>query len=373
MTPRKRVFILGAGFSKAAGMPLATDLLDAICEKLEPGKSTDDDRDIEEWLDGLRQRVAWLSERDQQTDGFRLGIEEVFHYARFDIEGHRLKQQLARVGRGDGPGTSWNVAESIECWLQHLERALRDVIFEKDEKADLAPITRWARAIGDDDSVMTFNYDTLAERAIVKAGKKWKHAMPQEGGDGIAVCKLHGSIDWIVAHRGQSLSNLNILYDKPNENRRERDTGHVEDDYRLWRCQTREQLKDWVEGRDLQLVPARAMTKKIGIAGLGTYKPLHEIPGLAFSWTRGMRSLYEADLGVVVGFSMSDFDTMAQMQFAEVASKRREEGRPLSVIVIDPSGDEAMKVRFRRVFRSVEFLQCCQQDVDWNCLSRKTS
>ena len=81
---------------------------------------------------------------------------------------------------------------------------------------------------------------------------------------------------------------------------------------------------------------------------MGPYKQLHEIPGLAFSWTRGMRKLYEADLGVDVGFSMSEFDAMAQMQFAEVASKRLEEGRPLPIIVIDPSKDEATKERFRR-------------------------
>ena len=49
-----------------------------------------------------------------------------------------------------------------------------------------------------------------------------------------------------------------------------------------------------------------------------------------------MRALYEADCAFVVGFSMSDFDAMAQLQFAEVARQRLEESRPLNVIVIDP-------------------------------------
>ena len=213
MTHGKRVFILGAGFSKAAGMPLATDLLDPLCEKLELGDSKDDDHAMEGWLDGLRRRLAWLSESDQQTDGFRMNVEEIFHYARFDIEAHCLKQQLSLVGRGDGPGTSWNVAESIKSWLQHLEEALRDVIFKADAEADLEPITQWAKTIGDDDSVMTFNYDTLVERALVEVGKTWNHAMPQEDGDGIAVCKLHGSIDWIVAHRAESLQKLDLLFE----------------------------------------------------------------------------------------------------------------------------------------------------------------
>ena len=55
-----------------------------------------------------------------------------------------------------------------------------------------------------------------------------------------------------------------------------------------------------------------------------------------------MRALYEADVAVVVGFSLSDFDAMAQMQFAEVARRRHGEGRPLHVKVIDPyPSDEA--------------------------------
>lgn len=71
------------------------------------------DDDMVKWLDSLRRRLAWLSESDQQTDGFRLNIEEVFHYARFDIEAHCSEQQLSLVGRGDGPGTSWNVATEM--------------------------------------------------------------------------------------------------------------------------------------------------------------------------------------------------------------------------------------------------------------------
>ncbi len=363
MTHAKRVFIFGAGFSKPARMPLATELLPLICEKLWDGET---DEDMQEWLDGLQQRLAWLSRADQQADVSRLNIEGVFHYAPFDIEAYRLQQQLARVGRGDGPGTPWNTAETIETWLHYLERDLCDVILEEDSKADLDPITRWATTIGDNDSVMTFNYDTLVERALAGVGKAWNHAMPQEGGDGIAVCKLHGSIDWIVAHRSQRSPKLDLLFDKPNENGRDgQDTGHVEDDYCLWRCRTREQLQEWIPGRVLQNAPL----KDVGIAGLGTYKPLHRIPGLVFSWTRGMSRLYEADLGVVVGFSMSDFDAMAQMQFAEVARRRSEEGRPLSIVVIDPSVDEAIERRFRRVFGEVRPARCCHEDFDWNTLS----
>jgi hypothetical protein len=366
MTYAKRVFILGAGFSKPAGMPLATELLPLLCEKLQPDEDEPDE--MREWLDDLQQRLAWLSGSDQQTGSFTANIEQVFHYAHFDIEVYRLRQDLASVGRGDGPGTPWKRAESILAWLSYLERDLCDVILEKDAEADLEPITRWAKTLGAHDSVVTFNYDTLVERALTEVGKPWNHGMPKEPDGGIAVLKLHGSIDWIVAHRSDPLSKLDLLFDKENENRREHNTGHVEDDCRLWRCRMREQLQKWISGRALQGVPENASPRTVGIAGLGAYKQLHQVPGLIFPWARGMNELYKADLGVVVGFSMSEFDAMAQMQFAEIACKRLEEGRPLSVIVIDPFANETTKERFRRVFRFVEFVRSRHEFVDWNSL-----
>ncbi len=324
---------------------------------------------MREWLDGLRQRLAWLSGCDENTDSFLLNIEEVFHHAYFDIEIFRLKQHLATVGRGDGPATPWNYAESITAWLSHLEDALRDVILQKDVNADLDPIVRWARTVDSQDAVVTFNYDTLVERALSAVAKTWNHGT--ESHDGIKILKLHGSIDWIVAHRSQNFPKLDLMFEKQNLNRSGKDTGHVEDDYCLWRCRTPEQLKKWLAGRDLQVVPKDALPASVGIAGLGAYKQPHKIPGLGLVWTRGMRALYEADLCVVVGFSMSEFDTLAQMQFAEIARKRQEDGRPLRVIAVDPHMNEMTKKRFVNVFRQVDFVSSPHECIDWGRLNSK--
>ena len=355
---KKSVFILGAGFSKPAGMPLATELLPLLTEKLKLDE-------MQEWLNSLGQRLSWLDGNDGATTSFKVNIEQVFHYAHFDIEVHRLRQQLEQVGRYDGPGTPWNQVESISAWLSYLEETLCDVIIEKERQADLASISRWAKPIDTDDSVLTFNYDTLVERALEESGKSWNHGIGLENERGSPVFKLHGSIDWIVAHRSLPFSKFDLLFDKANANRGEDNTGSVEDDYRLWRCRTQEQLQKWISGRDLQMVPENALPKRVGITGLGAYKQLHQVPGLGNVWARGMRSLYEADQAVVVGFSMSDYDAMAQMQFAQVARARYDEGRPLNVAVIDPFVNETTKERFRRVFRSVDFVEKHHEEVDW--------
>ena len=78
-----------------------------------------------------------------------------------------------------------------------------------------------------------------------------------------------------------------------------------------------------------------------------------------------MRAIYEADRAIVIGFSMSDFDAMAQMQFGEVAKARQDGGRPLIVTVIDPYVDVSAMQRFKRVFRSVNFVNSAHESVDW--------
>lgn len=364
MADSKRVFIFGAGFSRPAGMPLANGLLKPLIDKLDP-----EDVEMRQWLEGMRDRMAWLSGNSAGSTAFPLNIEEVFHYAYFDGEAFRLKQHLSRVGRGDGPGTAWTQAESIDAWLSYLEEDLRDVIFECDEKCDLAPIARWAKTVRDQDAVLTFNYDTLVERALLQEGKAWNHGTGLGRDTGVPVAKLHGSIDWIVAHRCETPPNRDLLFDKTNENRSDGRTGHVEDDYRLWRCRTREQLRTWITRRHVQSVPKGARAREIGIAGLGAYKELHKIPGLGQVWSRGMGTLYAADRAVVVGFSMSDFDAMAKMQFADVARARLAEKRPLEVFVIDPCGDKAAQDRFRSVFRSVDFACKRHEDFDWSSVA----
>ncbi len=362
MCSRKRVFILGAGFSKPAGMPLSTELLPLLIKRI-------GDKEMREWLADLETRLTWLSGSRAGAPALSMNIEQVFHQANFDVETYRLRQHLVTVGRKDGPGTPWNLSESIAAWLSNLEDALCDVIATKDERADLQVVTRWAETVDPSDAVVTFNYDTLVERALRKVGQTWSHGTGRRNDRGVSVFKLHGSIDWIVAHRSDTIDKCDLLFEKENTNRRsDGNTGDVEDDFRLWRCRTRRQLKNWLTGRDLAMVATNGAPPTVGIAGLGAYKQLHRVPGLGRVWSEGMRALHKCDGAFVVGFSMSDFDAMAQMQFGEVARARHSEKRPLKVTVIDPWLNDETKRKFRRVFRTASFVKRKHQDVNWRDL-----
>ncbi|GEM_PF-1016843 len=375
MAQAKRVFILGAGFSKPAGMPLATELIPGLEERVTY-------KALWDWLRILREELAWLNRGDGQAPDFKLNIEEVFHYAYFHMEAHRLRDQLRtqRVtqelkAQYRGHHCAANIvnqmqdhADTIANWLSCLEDKLHDVIFEKDGEANLVSIYRWARALRDDDAVLTFNYDTLVERALEQRGKKWNHGIGKDANCGIPVFKLHGSIDWIAIYRADPSNlprKLELLYRVPSATCKDRSREEKED--LLYRYETRKQQKEHFPSRRLSL--GGLPKQSVGIAGLGIYKPLHHIPGLAEVWHRAMRTLGEADEIVAVGFSMSEFDAFAQLQFAELVRKRAKEGRPLAVTVIDPYVNKAgVAERFRRVFRWVRPVEKRHEEVDWEAL-----
>jgi len=75
----KRVFILGVGFSKQAGMPLATELTPLLRRKFEEV----DHREALEWFAWLDERASWIKNSDQNSV-LSLNIEEIFDFAHFD-------------------------------------------------------------------------------------------------------------------------------------------------------------------------------------------------------------------------------------------------------------------------------------------------
>ena len=76
MVSPKRVFILGAGFSKQAGMPLATELTPLL-------RRTFEEYDHEEalaWLASLDERINWINQTSENAAP-SLNIEELFDFA----------------------------------------------------------------------------------------------------------------------------------------------------------------------------------------------------------------------------------------------------------------------------------------------------
>ncbi len=367
---RKRVFILGAGFSAQAGMPLATELTPLLRRKFQEYDHTE----ALAWLNSLDERINWL----KQTHGSAaplLNIEELFDFAHFDALIWKMRQHMCPVGRNAG-GTPYSTGEAIETWLSHMEDELRDVIWDhqKVSLGKLDYVARFTDLLRENDTVATFNYDTLIEQSLSQAKRPWRYGFQTEDGQGTPILKMHGSINWAIVLREQADNfEYPLLFKKEDKNRPDTTTpptGEAEYDYALLRIPD-DKLANRIENRILQRGDKQY---GIGIAGLGRYKPLDKMPGSGHVWYNAERALCQADEIYVVGFSLSPFDTMAQLHFAGVMYKRaKEKNLPSRVVLVDPCACDLL-ANFQAVFgpdTRIEPIQQPAEQVDWNALLGK--
>ena len=375
----KRVFILGAGFSRPAGFPLATELTDEMVARL----SVDDDDDDEDGLGSFARHIDGVHQWITRSESISaLNIEEFYDYATVTAERLRMDHQTATVDRTAGE-TAYVLATDIDVWLSYIDDELLEVLLDYDDKAYLAPIVRFGRSLRPGDTIVTFNYDRLVERALSEIGVPADLGLDPEADDGaIRVLKLHGSMDWLMFRRSQRQDDTDLrrIYSKQDVNREGPDriagpSGEDEYDFELYQV-CGERLTRLIRQRALIQVDHRW-----GLAGLGPRKRVSRVPGLGAVWERARRALFEADQITVVGFSFSPFDRFAQIEFARVAAGRDRAGvAPPRVAVIDPAliadngrvsaWGQGLIDRVESVFRPVHAIGARHENFDWASLDR---
>ncbi len=173
--PHFRLFILGAGFSQPAGLPLGRELLRLVRDQKGSG-SLILEQEIEEWS------KLYPSEE--------LELERVLAYS-------HAKHYL----RLKGPEEYFaHGSQSIVAARTAIQKILVSCT-----PADTPPLYQgFARHLTPDDVVLTFNYDTLLEQALDSVQKSYtltpewwlKRELPESGQEHVDLLKLHGSIDW---------------------------------------------------------------------------------------------------------------------------------------------------------------------------------
>ena len=185
-----RLFLLGAGFSKPAGLPLAAELVPLILDVGDRYLSTEDG------YNHLRNAV----------EGYKEYLEETNPGCAFDLESFGAWLDWEHVLRLKGSDTFSE--HGNEAGLQ-LRWAIGKVLFDRfpTEIPDL--YLEFAGRLTTRDRVLTLNYDLLLERALEAVGlpyrrfpgrfsevhefsATWDSDQPEE----LVISKLHGSIDW---------------------------------------------------------------------------------------------------------------------------------------------------------------------------------
>lgn len=168
-----RVFILGAGFSAGAGVPLTQYLL-PLAAKLFNAEAP-----------GLFERISNYA---SNVDVDLTGSPDAEDFARFCTYLDFIEL------REHGGGERWSEEGSRErvALKFYLAKAIAD---HTPEPADLPSYyVDFASALTPNDIVVSFNWDLLLENALDLAGKKYCYNFEPEK---IHILKFHGSINWI--------------------------------------------------------------------------------------------------------------------------------------------------------------------------------
>lgn len=185
-----RLIILGAGFSRPAGLPLGAELFREVRRLAATTYGQDNrlERDLKRYIDYLdRCEGKSLTQETVNYEEF-LGFLDVEHV-------------LGLKGKD-----TWST-EGNETQLM-VRTAIAKVLHER-TPASLPPAyLRFARGLNATDWILTFNYDTLLEQALEVQGIPyrlfpfrfskigWGSNVVDSSREELVILKMHGSIDW---------------------------------------------------------------------------------------------------------------------------------------------------------------------------------
>ncbi len=187
-----RIIVLGAGFSKPAGLPIAEELWREILDRSRSlsGRASMFNDDLDEYISYRRECDGVELTRDTVDFEEFLGFLDIEHYL-----GLRGSDTWSRDGNEGQVVVKTLIGEILSKYMPS-SNTIPELYLE------------FARHLQPHDYVLTFNYDILLERALDVVGKPYRlfpHRYKTIGRnaniidsskDEITILKLHGSIDW---------------------------------------------------------------------------------------------------------------------------------------------------------------------------------
>lgn len=172
-----RVFVLGAGFSASAGVPLTNELLETSLKMFSAECPGIYDRVERYAMEALGQEAGSL-------DVSQINFSELCTFLEF-IE---LREY--------GGGERWSENGSREKLA--LRYYLSKTIVARTPRPEQVPdlYIEFARQLQPQDFIISFNWDGLLEASLEAVGKSYTYDRSDE--NAITISKLHGSVNWHV-------------------------------------------------------------------------------------------------------------------------------------------------------------------------------
>ena len=345
--PTFRLFILGAGFSKPAGLPLAAELLASARDEVRAHFQYHGN-----WAGPLEEEIEqWTKLYPHEP----LNLESVLAYS------HR-KHYLHLIG-------SEEYFDHSSRSIDQVRRTVQQLLTRATPREMPALYIEFARLLRPSDVVLTFNYDTLLEDALDCVGKPYSltpewwlendaHAEPLFRY--VTVLKLHGSIDWYDRH----------YYDRAREYHRSR--GHdVPDKDPLFSHDATIPTESLARGKVDSNWGQRLLPRVFRVPNHRRHFPFHTpwtdaVPFLLPPahdkllgqdpiidlWENMHRTNDAYSTIVLIGYSMPQYDNYAYEALGSLLIDYQNGGNetawkhrrvPLQIITASPSADEALQ------------------------------
>lgn len=324
----KRVFILGAGFSFPAGIPLTKDLLPLIHKKASEKKYFDSSGSMK-----MGQAEFLLEYLKYYYPTFDITHDKIRNGAMSHID---LEQFLSFVAaESTFLSASQKFNEHGSKFLAFLKLWLGEIIYENQLKAlNQIPdfYNNFIKRL-DNSLILTLNWDTLLENLFDSQRIKYRYQLNlddfNDRKNSIPLLKLHGSIDWFSIKKENSLMSDNfesLGYGFENINKSKGDLRNQYNQYSV----------PWI------IIP--------------NYDKLNQLKSYGELWEMPWR-YFDDDLEVIfIGFSFreDDFHTRAFMYPKLVNGSR--EGN-LRIKVVDFGKNRIDKEKIKKKFNGMENCQ----------------
>lgn len=352
-----RIIVLGAGFSRSAGLPLGTDLFQEARRSITShvGRDNKMEADLDRYIRYLNRCEGKNYTAESIDYELFLGFLDVEHF-------------LGLKGKD-----TWS-DEGNESQLM-IRQAIAKVLYEHTPDAPPAIYREFAKRLDLCDMVLTFNYDTILESALEQEGVGyrlfpnryskigWGMNTVDDSKDEVVVLKLHGSINWFDKAVYDRAVARGRTYPEPYEvkhpvfgNQRIVDSRPITDGPRdegdplasIYQVSNLERVLNWGFWECCPLILAPSQTK------LFYSQPLRD-----FWW--GIQRAGGLNLGLgVIGYSLPSYDAYARQALYHVFSNYtgyapdlemfgRKKGK-IRIIDMRPPGDSGAEIRGRYRF-----------------------
>jgi len=295
-----RVFVLGAGVSQSAGLPLAAHMLSAVAEST---LSQPERAELDEFLEYLMPTFQKQFANYPDVEEFLTLLEMAESYAQFE----RVKLAFPRR----------RLSKLRRTFLLGLARYLW-----RGHKAVTGdhPIALLAKSLRRGDTVITFNYDLTVDWALQDSDHTWEY---KPGPDDITLLKPHGSIDWFHADE----------VDADTESFSELFTASTQ--FERW------DFDDEKLGQSLPVIVPPVVAKLI------------EEPDLQAIWMEVSKRLVRASAIYILGYSLPQADRLTRFVLRRAVRARKKSG---NIWAVNP--DPGLRSRFSEcISPDVAFVQ----------------